>query len=396
MDRKVKISVGYQEILSFLFFCTIVLNNVFGSDAKLYILSKLAMLLFFGASILYLCKRQKISISSMILVVTIFTLWELLSIIWSTNKDIALFQLKTQLQLFVLFLFSYIYVREFKGVDIFLKATYVSGVVLSIYSMAVYGVNGFIYMLSQGDRMGGEISNENTFGMVFSFAVIASYYYFLRNKKKIFFLSIFLFSFFALSSGSKKALLIIGIGIAGISCFYYGIKKIWKIALVCIVVGITIIFALRLNIFATINERITSFLSGEFDVSDQIRMNLIETGKSLIWEKPLIGYGLGHFKYISGYSVYSHNNFIELAVSLGIIGFVIYYIPFVYSLFKLLKDLKNKNIKSMFMFVLVMLNFVLGYGAVQFYEKDIWILLGVTLAYVDDLRRQNKIMKGEI
>jgi O-antigen ligase len=55
------------------------------------------------------------------------------------------------------------------------------------------------------------------------------------------------------------------------------------------------------------------------------RARFIRKGWSLVAESPLAGRGLESFRWLSSEGVYAHNNYIELGVSLGLVGVVLYY-----------------------------------------------------------------------
>lgn len=55
------------------------------------------------------------------------------------------------------------------------------------------------------------------------------------------------------------------------------------------------------------------------------RVNLFWKGLEAWQERPFLGYGLFQFRYITNERWYSHNNFIELLVSGGIVAFLLYY-----------------------------------------------------------------------
>jgi O-antigen ligase len=81
---------------------------------------------------------------------------------------------------------------------------------------------------------------------------------------------------------------------------------------------------------------------------------------------PIIGYGLGNFKIISierdkenirSYTVpyVMHNDFLEVAVELGIIGLSLFLLIFIYPIYFLLKRIKIKNLKTEHLVLLSML-----------------------------------------
>ena len=61
------------------------------------------------------------------------------------------------------------------------------------------------------------------------------------------------------------------------------------------------------------------------DESVAIRQNLVEVGLDLFKEHPVLGHGLGAFGRVSGYGMFAHNNYVEVAINGGIVGLLLYY-----------------------------------------------------------------------
>jgi O-antigen ligase len=61
------------------------------------------------------------------------------------------------------------------------------------------------------------------------------------------------------------------------------------------------------------------------NVSFVERARFIRKGAVLMAESPLFGQGLESFRWLSGEGKYAHNNYIEIGVSLGIVGLILYY-----------------------------------------------------------------------
>jgi O-antigen ligase len=78
---------------------------------------------------------------------------------------------------------------------------------------------------------------------------------------------------------------------------------------------------------------------------DQTRAHALYEGLNMMWSSPIIGVGAGNF--IAHFSVrlYSHNDFIEIISTLGIVGFAIYYFYY-YQLIRKIKYLKKRIKKS--------------------------------------------------
>ena len=86
-----------------------------------------------------------------------------------------------------------------------------------------------------------------------------------------------------------------------------------------------------------------SFMSGDAnaDYSTRERFNMQITSLYHFLESPLFGHGIDGYATIGPYHVYSHNNFTDILCNFGIIGFVLYQFPLIYSVYILIKFSKN-------------------------------------------------------
>ncbi len=385
-EMKNKITLSNVDYMAIIFSVMIIANNTFEMDAVLYVFPKMLMFLFFAVMsvfvVLNIKNKEPLNCKNLIFPVLFFA-WESLSLIWSADRAYSLFRWETQAQLFLLFLFVYYYMRTNGSVKTFLVATYLSGYALLIYTVSRYGLANIFTLVSDADRLGGEINNANTYGMFFASAVLVAFYFITQKKSKLHIVSIVLFSYFALASGSKKAAVMILAGIVGISVLAYGIKRMWKLLLVLALLIAIILVVINMNLFPSLVERLTSFLAGELNAGDSVREIFRETGLELITKRPLFGYGLAVFAKVTGIGTYSHDNFIEICVSSGIVGLLLYYIPWFYSALVLLKDFFEKKGDSLILFMFVILYIVMGVGNVQYESRDVWIFLAVVLAVID-------------
>ena len=64
--------------------------------------------------------------------------------------------------------------------------------------------------------------------------------------------------------------------------------------------------------------------------STDLRIGMISEALEMFWQHPIFGGGWNKFAVKSGYGMYSHNNFTELLVSMGILGFLLFYGFYVY------------------------------------------------------------------
>ena len=78
----------------------------------------------------------------------------------------------------------------------------------------------------------------------------------------------------------------------------------------------------------------------------------------------------------TGYYFYMHNNYVELLVSVGIIGTAIYYLLLLYPLIKLFKPALRQDQMAILLEVLLLLMLFLDFGEVTYdsIETYFWIL----------------------
>lgn len=374
----------------------VIATTVLGGNATYYTLSKLIMFLFFGVVLIDMFhNRFKISVGVLFEISVTFVVLEFLSLIWSHNTNLADSQFMTQIQLFALYFFVYQVISKHGEIEDYIIAIYLSGLCMIVFAMLQYGgISNYLNIMETGSRLGGEITNENAFGMVFGNSALCAMYYAILKRKKIHFLSLIPLVFFGFSSGSKKVVFIICAGFLGLCLIKYGVKRIYKLFLAIVIFIIAIKYVLSLPIFETVNDRLMSYLSGNTNTSDNARNNMIQFGLELFGNRPILGYGLQNFRNFYHSGQYSHNNFVELLVSVGLIGFIIYYLMYLIPVIKIVKNwiLKGVADNQMLMLLLMLIvSLIFGWGMVQFYEKSTWILLAVAHAFIDRLMLQEKV-----
>lgn len=76
--------------------------------------------------------------------------------------------------------------------------------------------------------------------------------------------------------------------------------------------------------------------------STEMRLSMYNIAPSLILKHPIFGSGWGYFTEYSGLKVYSHSNYIELLVTFGALGFILYYWIYIYIIIISLKK-RHRN-----------------------------------------------------
>jgi O-antigen ligase len=87
---------------------------------------------------------------------------------------------------------------------------------------------------------------------------------------------------------------------------------------------------------------VSNYLSGQHVADTGLigRFTVMKAGIGLWLERPLSGWGLDQFQKISGFSYYTHNNYIELLANNGIIGLLLYLMIYVSVFVSLVRTLR--------------------------------------------------------
>ena len=380
-----------EFLCAILFFLSLTLNDCFGEKPGYHMISKYLILLFM-ISVLFLIWVRKTKIPIWVIVfLSSNLLWWTLSCAWTVGNVGFVSTLALNV---LLGLMTACFFYQSKNYDVLFYALFVSGIALMLFSFVVYGFEGFFDILQEEERLGGEISNENTFGKIFAYGVISGLYLVIYQKKYWCSIVCFLFLAFSLASGSRKAILIIIIGVTLLLFIKVGLKRPVAFVVILATLLTSLFLIIQLPMFSVANERfITLIFGGENDYSTHARNRMIAVGVDLFTQKPLIGWGVASYASVSGFNTYSHNNFIEMLANYGIIGFVLYYSIHTYILLTLFVKIKNAGPQQAMMFTLVLTSLIMDYGNVSYDMKWMWMILGAGMALSADTKKRNTELK---
>lgn len=297
-----------------------------------------------------------------------------------------------------------------KVIPMFLLVFILGTIILDIRVIQSYGGISEILEFSGNGiyerRVGGDIINENTLGLYNANSFFCCLVMFNKRKgHKFYWLYLavsVLFVAMLLLTASKKAFtfLIAGMILFSILFLRNGKSKnkmaIFVFAILAMAMIVYLIYnvpafhsvRLRFNeLFMTISPD-NSFVSE----TDQTRLFMMRDGISAFTDSPIIGNGTA-YSYTIFHGSYSHNNFVELLMNYGLIGFIIYYIPYVFLFTRLYTLIRQKDMYALYFFIFVLMQVVLGVGWVNYYERVIQLYTIFAAAYVENTNLKNNCMQ---
>ncbi len=376
-----KISIKKIGYLAIIFFFSVALNPKWSSSSILWWLS------YFSA-IVAIIATNGLKIHCKI---NLFKKWGLsflgiscISLIYALNRSTAFASIKTLIILFIILFLVDDEIESQEDIKTYMKLFLVSLFIMIIYVLIKVDLKSF--QLAQHGETTTGLWNGNDIGMKCALFIIIMLYFIDNNTKNIqrllLLLSIVPAGVLIYYTASRKAFLMVALGI---SLFYYLKHPTKKIRnLLIIIVGIYIAYMLLMNneaLYNAIGWRIEGVLAlfgkkGRVDSSALLRLKYIEVGISSWKKSAMFGFGLDNFRiinfYATGHATYSHNNFIEILVSVGAIGFIIYYsyyIKLLYEYFQIYlkhRALQSLNVAAICFVLLFIMHFaVVSYNSLE-------------------------------
>jgi O-antigen ligase len=335
-----------------------------------------------------------------------FILYGLFSSFWAIETFDTIFR---SLQLFIILINLFVIWNAFEKFNF--EYTFIYGILISVIInylliFGVFHVPFDIVMQGGGARVMGTVGSPNTLALLMILSMLVSIYVIeVKNNinKFIYFLlyvNIFVSLYIIVLTISKKGILF------GFFLFFIYIlfllkrvKNILKIFISLILFSVAIYNFVGIETLNNNLERVKSrfsYMSEAFESkvvtlnSTTYRKILIKDGLEKFQNKPLLGYGLDNYKYVSVIKEYAHNNYVELLASLGIIGTFLYYAMYVYTLNEI-RYMRKSNIKYfLFIFLLVILLMdiaLVSYGS----RMHLYTLIFISFIIRKHIIKENRI-----
>lgn len=322
-----------------------------------------------------------------------------LSTIWAENRTYAFEMSNTICQVFVCTFVIYMYFSQTCEIRSLIKIIMFSGYVYAFVVFSDYGFTDIFRIASDSMmREGSKYGNLNYIGMIMSINILISAYDAICEKKHTYHLLAVLSLIILAVTQSRTALISLVAGICII--IYMNLKRednqkviLNRIVLMIFLICVGLIVLQNTSFFTGINQRMFELigtLSGKGgDHSSGIRVILMKIGLEQFKQTPILGIGINNSKLVSlryvGHAYYLHNNYIEMLVNGGIIGFLIYYSFYMKIGIGIFRNRFSQN-KEVILFTAIWFALLLmDVGTVSYYAKDIYIYFALLFAGLSNI-----------
>lgn len=278
-------------------------------------------------------------------------------------------------------------------IEIFIKVCAYASIVICIYIV----INEWSLIITGSSRIGESGSgNVNTVATYLGTMSIPLIYKVIFDKKYKYAIPYGLSIGIMLLTGSKKSLVFIIMGFSLIFIFKNRLQLHKYILLLIIIVGLFILIFNNEYLYNIIGHRIIDFIGSlgfriegaNYSYSTEIRLVMYKVGFDAFLSKPLFGGGWFYFSFYSGLGTYSHCNYLEILVTYGIVGFLIYYGIFAKELIELKKLSKvNDYAKLLFtMLTVILVNDIVEITYI--YNIMYYQILGLVYLFIKSLKKE--------
>ena len=327
----------------------------------------------------------KIRREPIVILFWVFIGFAYLSIFWSIDPSSA--AINTTSLFFNIFGASLVWFAFWNGVPLRMVgyAAVIGAAIQSYFALTQF-------LSSSGDavRVDGLTGNANALAIQLSLAALLA----LITLKKSFWPPVIAFVLVLIAtvvSGSRK-IVFVWFTFSLLFLQYASVKfrtsNAFRIALLLglpvfvyiVMANATVIFKPVQNLY--VYERFQDTLAGN-EGSANTREAMSLEGFELWKSSPVIGYGINQFRNVSSFGRYSHNNYVELLVSFGIIGFSLYYLILGVFGFRAIRGFMMGAPYAPLLGAAVVLLLLWDIALVSYSTRLIWLFLAV-LGYLSE------------
>lgn len=327
-----------------------------------------------------------------------FGLFGICTSFWAVSPSNAITRGISVLELCILLILiipAYLKVSDAEDI---LNAIKWSGYAIVIICFIYYGPSAVLASIFTGRRLDSTFLNTNTIGLITADAIIIEIYQIIKDHK-FYLRGVLLIPCLVMlaASESRKALVTAVVGVLLTLLLLNrgritGVKLFRFIAIVVAAI-VAIYLIMTLQIFSGVAERMVNLFaqmrtSGDdwVDHSAWMRNNLVHLGLQLFNSHKIGGVGLDNTRFYVkqqyNYDYYLHNNYVEVLAGTGIIGFLLYYIPYIIIGIKLFRLRKTSDTTYAVITTLFLMQLMNDYGMVSYYSKETYLMLALLFVYI--------------
>ena len=376
--------IAYKTLALFSVVMYLVLSTVFEeSKTGLSRYASVGIMICLICCSVYVFVTRKIRIEKWMVSLFVFGIILTVSMFYSPSSSIIkstyIYRYWTS---WILLIFVSNVVQDENDIQIIIHGYILAGVFLAIYVYSFYGIRSLSSLTS---RLTNEIANQNSIGIrcacsfIFSMVELGTQ----KNRTRLLYLVPMVITLPAcLYSGSRKSVILILICVFVFILLYSEDKQTVKRLLVgAIIIGGVIYIIRNVSAFLVINNRFEQLFSmfgrgnALLDTGDMNRMTFLKKGMEAFRKSPIWGNGFVYSYALLG--TYSHNNYVELLMNNGIIGFVAYYTIHSGIIISMIRIRKTSNRISAIIGVILIILLFLDVGSVNYYSRYVLVLLCV-------------------
>lgn len=382
-----------DTVASFLFFLYVFMMTT----ANHTVYFQITMFLFVFVVALWMIASKSIYFSGYFAIMVVFIAYHyyLIQFGIAVYPDISFDMVQTLVIGWIAHLVTYNFVlvkNNFKRIlELFVYGSFAGTISLFIIGWRTVLEGRFLYSTDKFMFLGVSVSGSSNYtGFICAIAFLMAMVSWIKEKKSKFIYLGGLFASTVFLTGSRKSLALMVI--ASILLLYkmYPKEKIRNVLLSIVVLCVTYFLITDIPVLydimgSRIESALNFFNTGETsEGSIYARYRFIELGMHYFYLQPINGYGLDSFRFLND-GIYSHNNYVEMLVSGGVIGAFLFYSTYLYTLVKVAIASKKAEIQeirmilNMFIIMIIMKAF-LEYWMVVYEEKMFALIFVLALA----------------
>lgn len=326
----------------------------------------------------------------------LFATYALLSSIWAWEPSLSLEKAQSLFELFFITVLMSLYVYKHLSIDDSLNILLWGGIIVAVYSLMYYGLNGLVYLLSSGVRMETEFENVNSLSICWVIsAVVALYKALHQHRIWLWFVIVGMVMLIA-AAESRKAFICLVIGVIMVMFVRFKGKNTLQTSFRFVLLGVVLLtavyFLLQSFVFSGILGRMEGFwdfFRGEsYRGHAESRYRYIQIGIEQWKKTPLFGIGIANSPSLlvaAGEGrTYLHNNYVELLACCGVLGFILFYVKYLQLIKECVKGIRKgrNNELAWLILTITLLLLLLDYGTVSYSTKQHYIQVMLLYAFV--------------